>query len=406
MTSTQRAAEDVLVIGAGPAGIATAYALQQRHISYKVIDRAAMIGDTWNRLYPSLRLNTSRFYSHMPEKPFPAHYGLFPSGRQYHDYLLDFVREQRFNIQLGVDVERVSPEGDLWRVQTSAGVEYYPVVISATGIFGNPITPNIEGINNFSGSLIHSHDFEGAAQVMGERVLVVGNGPSGIDVSVAAAETAQSVHIAIRSGVKLKRRYPFGVPQHGWLLLSERLPDAWCKRIMGFVGAQGFSKQADIGLNPPAPGSGGMTGYQGAELFDAVKTGNVIPVPEPIKFDGSTITFVDGTQHDFDRVIMATGFQPVLTQYLDVELQYNPEPWQPQSICEWHIGPNGQRGWPLRDTTDHPNGRQILGHPGLYLVGTFYKGKGAMFNFNLEADIAADQIKSYLRQLNLETILA
>lgn len=401
MTPTQRAPEDVLVIGAGPAGIATAYALQQRHIAYKVVDRASVIGDTWNRLYPSLRLNTSRFYSHMPPKPFPGRYGIFPTGRQYHDYLLDFVSEHHFNIELGVAVERVSPAGELWRVQTSAGVCHYPVVISATGIYGNPITPHMAGMDTFRGRLMHAHDFEGPAQVAGERVLVVGNGPSGVDIAVAAAETAQSVHIAIRSGAKLKRRYPLGLPHHGWLLLGERLPAAWCKRLMTFVGGMGFPNQARIGLPSPRPGSGGgMTGYQGPELFNAVKAGRVVPVPAPVGFAPHAVTFADGSECDFDTVIMATGYQPVLTQYLDVELQYNPEPWQPQSICEWQIGPNGQRGWPLRDTSDHPNGRQILGHPGLYLVGTFYKGKGAMFNFNIEAAIAADQIKRYLRQIN------
>ena len=85
-------------------------------------------------------------------------------------------------------------------------------------------------------------------------------------------------------------------------------------------------------------------------------------------------------------------------QYLDVELQFSTEPWQAQSICDWEIGPNGQRGFPLRDTSEHPNGRQILGHEGLYIVGTFYKGKGAMYNFNVEAEVASQQIKEYLQE--------
>ena len=57
-----RAAEDVLVIGAGPAGIASAYALEKAGIRYKVIDRAQVIGSTWDSLYPSLRLNTPTRY--------------------------------------------------------------------------------------------------------------------------------------------------------------------------------------------------------------------------------------------------------------------------------------------------------------------------------------------------------
>lgn len=397
-----RAKEDVLIIGAGPAGIASAYALEKVGISYKVIDRASIIGSTWKRLYPSLKLNTTRFFSHMPEKRFPLHFGFYPKGRQYHDYLLEYVDEHDFNIHLGIDVHRVTPEGNLWRVETSEGIWFYPTVISATGIWNNPVTPDIAGIHDFKGTLIHSHDFRDANQMLGKRVLVVGNGPTGIDVAVASGETAQSTHIAIRSGVTMVRRYPLGMPKHFWLMLGDMLPRNWCESFMKFVSK--FGKYGDttaLGLIPPPPGAGGMTGYQGSELIDAVKAGNVTPINgAPLQFHEQTVDFADGSTHEFDTVIMATGYIPVLHQYLDIDMQYSTEAWQPASACDWMIGPNGQRGWPLRDTSQHPNGRQILGHPGLYLVGVFYKGKGAMYNFNVESAIAAQQIQLHLEQLH------
>ena len=80
MSNAPLAPEDVLVIGAGPAGIASAYCLEQAGISYKVVDRADIIASTWARLYPSLQLNTSRWFSKMHGKPFPLNYGIFPSG--------------------------------------------------------------------------------------------------------------------------------------------------------------------------------------------------------------------------------------------------------------------------------------------------------------------------------------
>lgn len=399
MTTTPiHATQDVLVIGAGPAGIASAYALEQAGISYKVIDRADEIGHTWNSLYPSLMLNTSRFYSHMPKKPFPASYGIFASAKQYHDYLLDFVSDHDFNIHLGIEVHRVRAEDGLWRVETSEGSYLYRAVISATGIFNNPQMPDIAGIDAFCGELYHAHDFKTPQQVTGKRVLVVGNGPSGIDIAVASAEVAQSSHIAIRSGVKLGRRFPLGIPKHGWLLLGERLPRQWCRDLLKFSGKFGYRNPAQYGLNPPAPGSGGMTGYQGPELLNAVRDGQVTPVSAPTQLTETGAIFEDGRHIAFDTIIMATGYRPVLHQYMDVEMQYNDAPWVAQSACDWEIGPNGQRGWPLRDTSQHPNGRQVLGHPGLYLVGVFYKGKGAMFNMNVEAAIAAQQIGAYLAQ--------
>ncbi len=388
--------EDVLVIGAGPAGIASAYALKQAGISYKVIDRADKIGSTWASLYPSLTLNTSRYFSHMPGKPFPLSYGIFPTGKQYHDYLTGFVNEHNFNIHLGISVNRVSQADNFWRVETSEGIFLYKTVISATGIWNSPVMPDIEGMDDFSGELYHAHDFRETNQASNRRVLVVGNGPSGIDISVAVGEVATKTYIGIRSGVVMKRRYPLGITQHAWLMFAESLPKSWCRPFMKWIGSFDFGDTSRYGLNPPPPGSGGMTGYAGDELLTAVKAEKVTPVAAPIKFEGNQAILADGTQLEVDTVIMATGYVPVLHQYLDIEMQYNTDPWRKQSICDWEIGPNGQRGFPLRDTSTHPNGREIAGNPGLFIVGTFYKGKGAMYNFNIEAKIAAEQIKHYL----------
>lgn len=402
MQTAVYAEEDVLVIGAGPAGIAAAYALQQAGIRYKVVDRADRPGITWDSLYPSLTLNTTRFYSHMPGMRFPLHYGFFPTAKQYYTYLRKFIARHNFNIQLNTDVYRVAPEGSYWRVEMNTGVYLYKTVISATGIFGNPVMPAIPGMADFRGELYHAHDFKDPAQVKGKRVLVVGSGPSGVDIAVAAAEVAAEVQIAIRSGITLKRRYPFGMPAHFWLMLGLFLPQNWCNKLMKLIGKQGYPEQEKYGLKKPAPGAGGITAYQGPELLNAVKAGKVTPVLAPIQFDAQGATFADDTYHTFDTVIMATGYLPVLHQYLDIEMQYDDSFWEAPAPCEWEIGPNGQRGFPLLDRDQHPNGRQVVGYPGLYLVGVYYKGKGAMHNMNIEAAIAAQQIQAYLAAFRTE----
>lgn len=389
--------EDVLVIGAGPAGIAMACQLEQAGIRYLVIDRAEQIGSTWNSLYPSLRLNTSRYFSHMPGEPFPREYGLFPSGRQYHDYLTRFAEKHNFNVRLGVTVRRVAPDGDLWRVETDQGVWLVPAVVSATGIFGRPVWPDIPHMDRFTGRMLHAHDVRDPSIFTGERVLIVGSGPSGVDLSVAAGHYASQAVIAIRSGIMLKRRYPLGLPMHAWLLLTEHLPRPWCRAIMKRLGSFGYPDQEQYDLLKPPPGGGGITAYQGPELLDAVRRGDVTPLnTAPVDFDGRRVIFSDGRVEEFDSIIMATGYEPVLHEYLDIDIPLSDEPFRPQSICDWEIGPNGQRGWPLRDTSEHPNSRQVLGYPGLYLVGVFYKGKGALYNMNIEARIATEQIQQQL----------
>ena len=103
-------AADVLIIGAGPAGINAAYALEKAGIDYRIIERTHQLAPTWNSLYPSLRLNTSRFFSELPGKRFPLHWGIHPTAKQYYRYLVDWVGEQRLPIEHGIEVYRVAPD--------------------------------------------------------------------------------------------------------------------------------------------------------------------------------------------------------------------------------------------------------------------------------------------------------
>lgn len=370
---------DVLVIGAGPAGLASAYFLEQAGISYQVVDQAQVVGSTWDSLYPSLKLNTTRFFSHMRDHKFPLRYGLFPSGRQYHDYLAAFAEQHDFNIQLGVEVKRVTPEGGGWRVESSRGVEHYPAVISATGRFNNPILPDIPGLDTFQGTVIHANQFRCADSFANQRVLVVGNGPSGVDISIAVGEVAPPAMLAIRSGICLSPRYPLGLPRHIWMMLTERLPQPLGTRLQNAIDSIRYPRQEQFGLKLPRdqqPGS--AIPYRGPELLHAVRDGKVKSVEAPDHFTADGVEFVDGTQAKIDAAILATGYEPMLYKYLDIDYETDAQ------------------GWPLRDLDDHPNGREVAGHPGLYLVGVFYKGKGAMYNFNIEAEIAVEQIKQRL----------
>ena len=206
-------AEDVLVIGAGPAGLASAYYLEQAGISYRVIDQAEVIGSTWNSLYPSLRLNTTRFYSHLPGQRFPLRTGIFPTGKDYHAYLTDYARRHAFNIHLGVTVHRACPEGDGWRVVTSEGSAWYPAVISR-GL--PPVLADVPRPGSLSGTLLHTHDYLGPEPFAGRRVIVVGTGRAAWTSSPGSGPCRRAAGLlSQRTGVVLRPRYPWGLPACG-----------------------------------------------------------------------------------------------------------------------------------------------------------------------------------------------
>ncbi|GAB1420634.1 NAD(P)/FAD-dependent oxidoreductase [Anaerolineales bacterium] len=375
---------DVLVIGAGPAGIATAYALEKEGISYQILEASQQVASTWDSLYPSLRLNTSRWFSHLPEKPFPLSFGIFPSAKQYHRYVAEYAQERDYNIRFGVKVVSVKPADPAsqagWLVETDEVIYEVAVVISATGRFGAPIYPAIKGLDRFEGTFIHAHDYHSAKPFQDQRVLIIGNGPSGVDISIDVAQSAlRPVLLAIRTGIKLLPRYPLGLPKHIWIMIAERLPFDWGYRLMLKVSNLSYQHQERYGLKLPMQESSSAVPYRGAELLKAVKAGLVFAVDAPIEIYAKSVLLADGATVEVDAMIACTGYQPVCHQYLEIEY-----------ACD-------DQGWPLRDQSIRPNGRQVLGHPGLYLVGVFYKGKGAMYNFNVEAQIAAEQIHAYLK---------
>jgi putative flavoprotein involved in K+ transport len=110
----------VVVIGAGPAGLASAAALRRRGIVAQVLDRADAVGSSWRARYDRLRLNSSRPFSKLPMGRFARGTAMFPSRQEVVDYLERYTRRHQLDVRLGVHVERVSRNGG-WVVETSAG---------------------------------------------------------------------------------------------------------------------------------------------------------------------------------------------------------------------------------------------------------------------------------------------
>ncbi|NLX10954.1 MAG: NAD(P)/FAD-dependent oxidoreductase [Chloroflexi bacterium] len=380
------AEETVLVIGAGPAGLACAYYLEQANITYRVVDQADVVGSTWASLYPSLRLNTTRFYSHLPGRRFPLSYGIFPTGRQYHRYLVEYARAHNFNIHLAVTVYCARPERGGWWVETSEGAAWYPALISATGRFCSPYTPPIPGMRSFRGRLLHAHDYLGPEPFADQRVMVVGNGPSGVDIATELGAWADPpVLLAQRTGVVLRPRYPWGLPKHVWMMICDALPERLARPLDRKIADLKFEDLDALGIKTPQneTDSTAAGGTRGRELIEAVRAGRVRSVECPVRFHEDCVELADGSCAVVDAVIVATGYRPALFRYLD-------------------LGPveTNKDGWPLR--VDEPPGdvsagrRQVKGFPGLYLVGVFYQGKGAMYNFNTEAAAAVEEIQAHL----------
>lgn len=375
---------DVLVIGAGPAGLASAHCLKRAGFAYTVVDRAHEVASTWAGLYRSLRLNTASFVTYLPGQRMPLGTPIYASGEQLHRYLVDYAQRGSFHLCLGVEVTRVSPAEGGWRVETSAGERIFPCVIAASGRFSHPIIPPVPGLERFGGQVLHARDYHTPQPFAGQRALVVGAGPSGVDIALElAAHAALPVALSVRHDMVVARRYPYGLPDTAWHLIARAvLPQAKHKPFLDRVLYQPFPDAAQSGVPMARNRSdrrGTSTPVRGRAILDAFRSGAIRPVAGIARFEPGTAITDAGERIEADVVIMATGYRPEF-RYLQIEYETDAQ------------------GYPLRaDDLNEGGSTEVLGHPGLYMVGRYYRGLGPLHNIRSEARTAVGEIRARLR---------
>src|SRR5882724_11136661 len=168
--------EDILVIGAGPAGLAAAACLRHEGMAHVVLEREASIGSAWHRHYDRLHLHTTKAYSGLPMMPWPKGTPRYPSREQVAQYLQAYAAAHHITPRLGVTVHAVKRAGERFRVESSAGAMAPRIVVIATGYNGVPKLPSVPGLDTFRGTAIHAGVYKNASPYQGKRTLVVGCG--------------------------------------------------------------------------------------------------------------------------------------------------------------------------------------------------------------------------------------
>lgn len=207
------------VVGAGCAGLATAWALLAAGLDFDLFERNSDIGGNWTcGVYDSTYLISSRKTSGYLEFPMPETYPDFPSRLQVRDYLQAYAErfDLRSQINFGQEVTSLRSVGDeaatRWQVTTATGIErIYDSVVVANGHLWDKVVPRCVG--TFSGKQVHSRDYRSVADISGRRVLIVGAGNSGCDLVADAAFAGLDVTLSMRRGHWFLPKTLFGVPR-------------------------------------------------------------------------------------------------------------------------------------------------------------------------------------------------
>ncbi|HEY5881846.1 MAG TPA: NAD(P)/FAD-dependent oxidoreductase, partial [Nakamurella sp.] len=220
------AALPVAVVGAGPAGLATARALRVRGLPYVQFERHGDVGGIWDidnpgtPMYESAHFISSRDKSGFFDYPMPRSYADYPSRTEILEYTGSFADAYglRAGVQFGTSVRGSRQEADgSWTLDTSAGEVRACALVCCTGVTWDPRMPDVPG--DFDGEVIHSVDYRAPSTFAGKRVLIVGLGNSGADIACDAAPVADAAFISTRRGYHFIPKFLAGMPsdQTEWL---------------------------------------------------------------------------------------------------------------------------------------------------------------------------------------------
>lgn len=281
---------DVLVIGGGQAGLAAGYHLQRAQLSFRILEAAARIGDSWRARYRSLTLFTPRAFSQLPRLRLTGDPEGYPSRNEFADYLESYAAIFKLPVDLNAEVVRLTHEDGTFRARLADGSEVRArAVVVAAGAFQKPLRPALSTGFDTSVVQLDAQTYRGPEDVPTERVLVVGDGATGRDIVFELAATHETF-LAVGKPRKLFPERIVGKSVWWWLTrlgLMRVGPQSTLGRLM---------RRAD-----PFPN-------RKRSVADLQSRGVRI-VCRLVSADDRTATFSDAAYEKIDAVIWAIGYR-------------------------------------------------------------------------------------------------
>ncbi|MGC5583702.1 NAD(P)-binding domain-containing protein [Ornithinimicrobium sp. W1665] len=323
---------DVLVLGAGQAGLSTAYHLRRRGFAaqgpatYLVLDGEEGPGGAWRHRWRSLRMATVNGIAQLPGMPVPEADPCAPSSEFLVHYFGRYEEELELAVERPVKVRRVvreddDPRGRL-RVETSAGAFSVRAVVNATGTWRKPFWPIYAGQETFAGRQLHVADYVAAEEFRGQHVAVVGGGISAVQLLDEISRVTATSWFTRTEPVWREDDFDADAGRRAVAMVEERV-------------RQGLPPQSVVSV----------TGLlRTASLRAAEERGALDRRPMFTEIVPEGVRLVDGRVLEVDVLLWATGFRAALD----------------------HLAPLGLRG---HGGGIRMEGTQVADEPRVHLVG-------------------------------------
>lgn len=315
----------VIVIGAGPAGLAVGACLSRSDVPFIILEREDSVGASWRGHYDRLHLHTSKGTSALPFLPFPRHYPTYPSRDQVLEYLESYARTFDLEPHFQEEVISARSRDGGWKVRTNSAAYHAPHLVVATGLNREPVVPQWPERELYRGTTLHSAEYRNGAAFRGRRVLVVGFGNSGAEIALDLCEHGAAATISVRSAANVIPRDIFGIPIERVASLSGLLPPRVADSINAPLLRLLIGDLRPYGIEPLPYGPMTQIARTGRiPVIDVgtvgmIKEGRIAVRPGIERFFGEGVVFTDGRREAFDAVVFATGFRARLESFLEVE---------------------------------------------------------------------------------------
>lgn len=304
-TGVQARAVDVVVVGAGQAGLSSAYHLRRTGFlperDFVVLDHAPRPGGAWQFRWPSLTYGKVHGMHSLPGMELEGSDPARPSSEVIAEYFAAYERAFELRVRRPVEVTAVreGAEGRLL-VETSDGTWSARALINATGTWDRPFWPRYPGQETFRGRQLHTAQYPGPEEFAGQRVIVVGGGASGTQhLMEIAPYAAATTWVTRRPPVFREGPFSEEFGRAAVALVEERvrqgLPPKSVVSVTGLPLNDAIRQALDDGVLDRQP------------MFDRI-------TPDGVEWE-------DGRRVDADVILWATGFRAAIDHLAPLRLR-------------------------------------------------------------------------------------
>ncbi|KAK4747256.1 hypothetical protein SAY87_026293 [Trapa incisa] len=320
----------VVIVGAGPSGLAAAASLSHHSIPYTILEREDCFASLWRKYaYDRLHLHLKKPYCQLPHMPFPPDYPDYVPKDLFIRYLEEYVNRFMIRPVYKRCVESAvydESAGKWWitaRDLSSVGggdEEKYSCrfLVVASGETADPFVPEVEGLGTFPGKVIHSTRYTSGEEFKGSSVLVVGSGNSGMEIALDLANHGARTAIVVRSPVHVLSRWMVAAAFD----LFKYLPAGLVDFIMVLLSKLVYMDMPKYGIERPTEGPFLMKLKYGkypiidVGTCDKIRSGEIQVLPAIERMEGNVVVFKDGRSHPFHSIVFCTGFHRSTNKWL------------------------------------------------------------------------------------------